>query len=170
MANVDVILSVQILDALGVTATLPLFGHAADTVTLAQLATAGATALGDIDALTDGAITGAHVRVALDTSGFGTPAADSEVEKGGLLNFGQGGSPYKQGYWIPALKDSLITNGKIDLAAGAVTAFVTLLTASGGTIDYTGKFGNLLTRLIDALISFRKHRRAENRRSSEIAT
>jgi hypothetical protein len=123
--------------------------------------------LGDINGLTDGAISRASIRVVLDTSSYGSPGSDSEVEKGALFNMSQGGTAFKQGYWVPAVKDSLIVNGKVNLADAAVTAFLATLTASGAVIDYTGKFGNLLVALTDALISFRKHRRAENRRSVE---
>jgi hypothetical protein len=169
MASVLGHFSVQILDDLGVTASAPYYITTDDSLALADINTAVQAYITDLDAVTDGQI----IKVTLDLdvplpTVKSAPVAGAEVERGGLFNFLQDNVKYRFGVLVPAFKKSLIVNGKINLAATAVSTFIALYTAIGGDVDYISTGGNLLTTFSDALITFRKHRKAENRRSFEV--
>lgn len=170
MANVTWLVSVEILDALGVTAPHNLYIQTADTQSPANMNTWAADYLAKLDAITDGQITSAKASLVMTLpSGIKTaPVVGSEVERTGLFNFSQSDSKYKQGIVVPAIAQSLLVNGKINLSASAVTAWTGVITAVTQGVTVVAKFINALQALLDALISFRKHRRAENRRSFEV--
>lgn len=159
--------SYQVKDALGVETTHTIFVNVPDTVTLAALNTS-AQGYGDVfDGVTGAQITAQHVRVVVPLSGNGkaTPDAGSEVEKTMLANFSQTSSIYKNGIDVPAVKSTLITAGRIDLSNAGLQAWVNWLTSAHTGIQAVSKFALTLIALLDALISFRKHRKAEGRRS-----
>jgi len=170
MAVLQAHVSFRVLDALGVIASLPIPFTQDDTVTLADLATFVNTLAPLVDGVTDAEIVGIDI-VLTDPLPGGlktAPVAGSEVERVGLFNFSQNAIKYKYGIPIPALKQTLIVNGRINLAASAVTAFVAGVTGAIGANVWTSTAYNELLGLVDALISFRKHRRAETRRSFEV--
>jgi hypothetical protein len=170
MATIFGHVSLQLLDALGVTVSAPFYTNIDDTKTIAQLMTQAGNLASAVDPVTDSQITQISVQIigtipgGLKTS----PAATAENERTGLLNFSQTGSPYKYGVDIPAIADSKIVNGKIDLTDGDITFLITLLTSAGTVFSYVSTAIKTLVRLIDALLSFRKHRKAESRRSFEV--
>jgi hypothetical protein len=140
-----------------------------DSATLADLVTAAGTIITDVDAVTDGQILGVSLDVQITLPTVKTaPVAGAEIERGGLFNFSQENVKYRFGILIPAFKKSLIVNGRINLAATAVTTFIGAVTAIGGDLDFISTGGNLLVAFTDALINFRKHRKAESRRSYEV--
>lgn len=167
MATIDFLLSVELLDNLGVTVSMDTFHTVADTATLADLQTFINAYIPKLDAITDSQITAItpKLKMAIPGSAKATPAATAENERTGLFNFSQATVNYKNGIAVPAIKDSLITNGKIDLTAGAITDWVGVITVITAGVTTVSKFLYALQALLDALISFRKHRRAENRRS-----
>lgn len=163
------VLSYQITDALGVTATHPVFINAPSGETLAQLQTFANDYTPLIDAVTDGEITGIELRIPLVVTGAKSgPVAGSEVERTGLFNFEQAGTRYKFGVDVPSIANALLVNGKIDLSNAAITNWVAFLEATTIGITFVSKFANALTALLDAVITFRKHRKLENKRSYEI--
>lgn len=163
-------LSVQIQDALGVVASVPYYLEYQDTATIAEINTAAAGILTVLDTATDGQIISASFDLAVPLPTVKTaPVAGSEVERGGLLNFRQQAVKYRFGVLIPALAATAIVNGKIDLSSGSpVTAFINLIETIGGDLDWISTGGRLLSTFSDALITFRKHRKAESRRSFEV--
>lgn len=171
MAVVQAIVSQQIKDNLGVTASMPLYFEIDDGSTIADMVGFLQTAITATDAVTDGLIVqvGATVTVPLPSGLKSAPAATAEVERNGLFNFLQEDIKYRFGVAVPAFKASLIANGKINLAAAAVTAFTQLISNYGapGSPDFTSTSYYSLKSLSDALLSFRKHRKAETRRSVE---
>jgi hypothetical protein len=170
MADLFAHLSVQLTDALGVTASVPYYLSIADTQTVAELNTAMAAILTDLDPVTGAAIANATVNISVTLPGGikATPAAGSEVERGGLFNWSQLGIKYKFGVLVPALKQSVIVNGKINLADAAVSTWNALMSTVGGDVSWVSTGFHDLEVLRDALIVFRKHRKAESRRSSEV--
>lgn len=170
MATVYSLISVELLDKLGVTVSFDLFVSSPDTATLADLNLWAAAILPHIDALTDSQITKCTYKAGLTLPGGlkATPAATAENERTGLFSMQQATVQYTDGVDVPAIADSLIVNGKIDLTAGAVTTWITDLTTVTQSQTPISKFRYALTALKSALISFRKHRKAESRVSREI--
>jgi len=156
-----------IQDSLGITTTSDLFVEVPDTFTLAsvfsQMRDYGAV----LDPITGGLIKDGYytVQVTRSTAYKSAPVAGSEVEKTFLANFSQTGSTYKYGVDVPAIASALIVDGRIDLANTDLGAWVAWLTAAHSGLQAVSKFALTLIALVDALISFRKHRKAESRRS-----
>lgn len=167
MATVNAYVSSQILDSNGVTASHQQYIQFADTVTLADLNTWAAAYLADLDNVTDGQITRATVTADLTIPGSAksAPVADCDVEETGLFNLSQAVLPFKYGVDIPAIAQSLIVDGKIDLTAGAVTTFISILTTVTNGVTAVSKAFNALIALLDAVKSFRKRRKALTKRS-----
>lgn len=171
MANYLSLLSVQLEDALGVVASHDIFIEVPEATTITQLVAAGQSYCAVLAGVTDANGLAAKVSVTFPPTGMNTAAAEgSEVERTGLFNFSQASSKYKFGIDVPSLNDGIVVNGKIDLTAAGVTDWVTWLLSVHTGIQASSKFGNLLAGLLDALISFRKHRKAESRRSFEIGS
>jgi hypothetical protein len=169
MANINSLVSLHIVDELGVKSTMPIWLVGADTQTLAQLVTAAQNIATDTDAIIGGQvfkITGA-VSVPLPSGIKSTPAANSRVEQTGLFNFSQSGSPYKYGVDVPSIKDSVLAGGRINLADTAVTTWVGLLTAAIGAFTPESTALRAIVGLVDALLTFRKHRKQLDRVSYE---
>jgi hypothetical protein len=123
----------------------------------------------------DATMGGQIVAFRIEVNGLGdeawkdTPAAGSRVEQTGLLNFRNGETAYKWGLDIPSIANSVLDAGRIILGSGAVDDLVTLLLAgvSGDGVETTNAASQVLTALSDALLTFRKHRRALDRRTFE---
>jgi len=160
------------LDKLGVEVSMPLYVRLDDTKTLAQVLT-DANLLGQqLDPISDSQITDFEVRIKNGSGvsgGKSSPAATAENERTGLFNFSQSTSPYKFGIDVPSIADSKIVNGKIDLANADIAAFIAAMIAAGTAATPESTSLYTLLALLDALLTFRKHRRAESRRSFEVA-
>jgi hypothetical protein len=169
MASLQVLLSVDVLDKLGVSTTHNLFLDAPDTSTLADFNSFLTDYAPLLDAITDGQITAAHVRqqLALPSGLKSAPASTAEVERTGLFNYTMSGNPYKFGIDVPAIADSKIVSGKINLTDSDILAWKSFILTGVGGITIVSKFLQSLIALVDALISFRKHRKQETRRSLE---
>lgn len=163
--------SIKLLDALGVTVSMPVYMNIDDTKTVAALLGEVATMAQAVDDVTDSQITEVVVNIVGGMPGAGksSPASTAENERTGLLNFSQTGSPYKWGLDIPSIAESKIVAGKIDLTDTEIQNLVTILTSAGTVIHWVSTAIKNLVRLIDALLTFRKHRKAESRRSFEVA-
>lgn len=173
MANIPLHFSATVVDGLGTEASTVSYLLVPDTATLAQLATAIGTWATDVDAVTAGAITKLGIRVTPALPGglkaaTGATWAASRVEQTGVLNLSNTVSAHRFGQAIPAIADSVLVAGKIDLTNAAITALISLLTAAvaGGT--YTNNAQQSLLALVDALISFRKRRKQLSRTSFEV--
>lgn len=169
MATVFGHASVQFLDKLGVTVSSPYYLNIDDTKTLAAISTEVASLISSLDAISDSQITGANLQVEITLPGGlkSAPADTAENERTALFNFSQSGSPYRFGVDVPAIADSKIANGKVDLTDTNIQDFITLLKTAGTNLTYVSTAIKALVALIDALLSFRKHRKAETRRSLE---
>jgi len=159
------------LDKLGVETSMPIYLKIDDTKTIAQLVT-DANLLGQqVDPISDSQITDFEVRIKNGggvSGGKSAPAATAENERTGLFNFSQVTSPYKYGVDVPAIADSKISGGKINLSDSDIAAFIAALVAAGTAATPESTSLYTLVALLDALLTFRKHRRAESRRSFEV--
>jgi len=93
---------------------------------------------------------------------------DSIAERTGLFNFSQAAGRFKYGVDVESIAESLLVNGKIDLTATEITNWVDYLVAAHTGFTLISKAAQALVALIDALISFRKKRKLESRRSFEV--
>jgi len=169
MASLKSHISVKILDDLGVTASAPYYITVDDTQTVASINVLIQDIITDLDAITDGQILSVSLDVDVPLPTVKTaPVTGAEVERGGLFNWSQANVKYKFGILVPAFKKSLIVDGKINLSDAAVIAWNDLMSTIGGHVDWISTGGNLLSAFTDALLVFRKHRKAEARRSYEV--
>jgi hypothetical protein len=124
--------------------------------------------LTDIAPLTQGVIT--RVKYILDQpTDFDPSGAVGDIEKGALFNFSNATDRYAYPIFIPDVNPSILTTaGLVDLTNADVTAFITLVTTAGTVITAVTKGVRALTGLIDALISFRKHRKPLARKTKEL--
>src|SRR5262249_35143946 len=119
--------SIKLLDALGVTVSMPVYMNIDDTKTVAALLGEVSTMAQAVDDVTDSKITEVVVSIVGGMPGAGksTPASTAENERTGLINFSQTGSPYKWGLDIPAIAESKIVGGKIDLTDTEIQNLIT---------------------------------------------
>lgn len=164
--------SYTLQDAFGTKGVALINALADPAATVANLQTQWASIGALLDAITSGKIIGGHYRALqgpVDTDG--KPAADSRIEQSGIFNFSATGTGYKQAVLVPSIADAVLTTGgRIDLANADVSAFFTaLVTAVAGVLEWTSANRQALLALVDALLSFRKHRKQLQRSSFEVA-
>jgi hypothetical protein len=171
MATYDFILSATLKDEMGTTATFPLYVTVPDTVTVANLHTYMQDFLGILDPITDAQIIQFKWSSDMPFSGAkGAPVAGGRVEQTGLFNFENSVTRFKAGYDIPAIANSTITAGAkktIDLTNAGIVAFISFMEAVTLLITPTDKFVGALVALIDAAMTFRKHRKQLTRATLE---
>src|SRR5215471_7432286 len=146
MATVQGIVSVQITDAIGITATTNYFVTMDDSKTIAQLDSDVLSLANAEEALSQGNLT--EYRVSIIKTVTPVSAAAGDVEKGGLFNFDNASDPYAQGYWIPDVNPAILdANGRIDLTNVDVAAFITFLTTAHTVVTVVTKGVRALTAL-----------------------
>jgi len=168
MATQQGLMSAEVTDRYGITATTTAFITIDDTKTIAQLLTDVNDWATDLNPLTAGNITKVNVRI--EGTALGTGAGAGQIEKGGLFNFDNASDPYATGYWVPDIADGVLdANGLIDLTNTDVTTFITFMTTAHTVITVVTKGVRALSALRDALLSFRKHRKPLERKTKEVA-
>jgi hypothetical protein len=170
VADVFGLVSIQQEDYLGVSTSFDLPIKTADSNTIATLATQLQAFQAVYDPMTGAVIRKVTLKLNMpaDSGNKTDPVAGCENEKTGLFNYSQTGSVYKYGIDVPGIDEALIVDGKINLTDAIVEAFDAWLKIAHSNVQAVSKYGLVLVALLDALLSFRKHRRAENRRSYEI--
>jgi len=164
-ANTVLRFSATVQDETGLKANVNshLFIDSAQTV--AATDTAFSAWISALDAITGGQVVRGQwtISPALPGGIKSAPVAGSEVQEVATFDFTQTGVPYHYGSVVPAFLESLETSThKPDLTAGAVAAWITLLTTApvlGGS--YTGMGNDALAALSYAFLATRKHRRGE---------
>jgi len=124
-----------------------------------------------IDAMSDGRVQAVTISIKQsDITGVkANPVADSTVERGGLFSYSQVGSAYIYSVEVPAIADSLVTGGKIDLTASAVNTWRNYMQDQAHAFPAQSKAGNAINLLKSAVLTFRKHRKQRVRASFEEA-
>ena len=173
MAQVLVRTSVTVRDEWGTEASSAFYAQAADTNTLAALATEVATFVEAFDDMTDGVVLSNRVTLfpALPTGMKTSPVAGSRVEQTGLLGFSATGSSKGYSGAIPALSNdpTVLTTDRIVLFATAPAGgLIFILTTIGTVLAWCNEHGQQITAFIDALVSFRKKRKQLQRSSFEL--
>lgn len=170
MANYQAIVSIGLQDWLGVEVPLDSFVTVADTTTVAQIVawTQGWCAL--IDPVTDAMGVQCHFKLQFPSTGLKTAPTSpgSPVEQTLLSNYKQNGSIYKAPLDLPSIAQAKIVNGKVSPTDTNVAAFTGYLLALTTGIQGVGKFGNILQAVVDNSITFRKHRKSENKKSTTV--
>lgn len=162
--------SVIVEDAYGITGQSQVTITVDDTTTIAQLATWAdnyAGVVGDGN-MTQGKAVKCEVRLIFaDGSDTTVPAGD--IEKGGLFNFGNATDSFLQGVLVPDINPAVLNaQGLIDLTNTTVTDYITFITTVTTGITVVTKGLRALSSLVDALITFRKHRKPLSRKTKEI--
>lgn len=158
------IFSYSLLDDSGVTASVDLFvAYDASTETVAALIATASAFGGLLDAVTGMKITEFNLKIngLPDPDWKAAPIAGTDPEKTLLENFRITDSKYVQEFDVPGIRQTLITADKQPvIGSGAIKAMNDAIIGSLGTgVFANSKFLLDLTALVDASISFRKHRK-----------
>lgn len=170
MATIYGKLSYTTRDILGVAASHDEYVSIDDTKTIANMASFLNAYLDVVDPIQAGHIESANIAIYPSIGSRTAALSSSRVEQTGLYNFSQTGSPYKYGVDIPALSNTVLVSGHIDLTDAAVTAFIAFMEAAHTGFQIVSKYRIVLVALLDAAITFRKKRRALARVSTEPGT
>jgi hypothetical protein len=168
MATIVGSLSFTGQDALGVPTNYNQDFSFDDAKTAAQIATFANDAFDHFTPTSDAGWTGIAVTLYPVTNNPTSIGADSIAERTGLFNFSQATGRFKYGVDVESIAESLIVNGKIDLSATEISNWIDYLVAAHSGFTLLSKAAQALVALIDALISFRKKRKLESRRSFEV--
>lgn len=157
MTNLPVQFSGTIIDGMVIPATALSYLALPDTATLAQMQSALGVWAAAVDGCTDGAFTQVFATLAPSLPGglkapTGATWSASRVAQTGVITFSATGTTRRYSQAIPALSNSVITAGQVDMAASAIAALIALL------LNPTGFFTNpqqeSLVAALDALLSF----------------
>lgn len=173
------LISVTVQDDAGVKAsTLVAVDYDAAT-TLVSALIANAMEFGSmINALTDGIVTEVRLIVPLlpDGAWRTSPVANCDVEETALFVFDQLNTKYAQTIDIPAIAQSKLADGRVNLSDSAVTDFIERLTNQtavtggllhNGMVFANSMYHNALKSLRSVQKTFRKHRRALKKQTLE---
>jgi len=169
MANYNGNYSFSAIDDAKVRATVTLPMRFAEAATLTQLVAGWNGALAVLQPIMGASIDKGHISFSQVVSSPPAPVTDSRVEQNGVFNFAISGTTHRQGIAVASLLDTLITAGLIDLGT-PVSDFTDLISAAitGGGV-YATPDGVALGALVDAFLSFRKHRRQLRAHTLELA-
>ncbi len=169
MANYNGNYSFSAIDDAKVRASVTLPMRFAEAVTLTQLVAGWAAAKAVLQPIMGASIDKGSINYSQVVASPPAPVTDSRVEQNGLFNFIISGTTHRQGIAVASLLDTLITAGVIDLGS-PVSDFTDLVSAAitGGGV-YSTPDGVALGALVDAFVSFRKHRRQLRAHSFETA-
>jgi hypothetical protein len=160
MAVKDMIVEYQIEDDNGLVAPITIYALVDTSKTIAELQTELDIWTPLIAAVTDGAQKQLNVTLHMSVNaGNANPVAESNIQEGGLLTFNQANIKYPDSIFIPAFKDSLAVQGKID-NTGDTAALVTVLSTSPhGGVSVTSKFLNVYASFLRGRTTFRRFAR-----------
>jgi hypothetical protein len=167
MAILHARVSCTIVDELGVHTRLIMYFLVDDSDTVADQMTKAFDWLQIIQPLSSGIITSWQYSVYGDASPFaGTPAVGSRVEQTAVFDFVPPGyAGRKFGLPIPAIVNSVLTAGKVDLTNGLITALVNQVTNTNSMFTPADAHWTSLNggSLSDAYFCFRKRRQQLSR-------
>lgn len=156
------VFSTTFIDDAGVTATAVLYvDYDGALTTVNDLLDAAVAWAVLVDPLSDAMAKSVTIQIVQSpiTGVKSAPVADSTVERTGLFTYSQVDSGYVYSQDIPAIANSLVTNGKIDFTAASVIAYVNRMQNQAAAFPAQSKAGNAINKLIHAVMSFRKRRK-----------
>jgi hypothetical protein len=164
--------SFTLQDELGTTASMTIYSLLDPTKTIANLVTDWQAWATLITAITGAKILHGTSRVVLTPTAdqSSKPVAGSRVEQTAVFDFPNASNPRLFGEALPALLDTKISGGSINLADTDVAAFTTAMHSASGTAasEPTSNQFLVLQALHDAFLSFRKRRKQLTRSSYEL--
>jgi hypothetical protein len=162
--------SFTLMDELSVKATEVIYALADPTKTITNLVADWQAWAALITPLTSAEMLHGQVRIILTPTAdqSGKPAAGSRVEQTAVFDFANASTDRRFGEPVPALANSKISSGAINLADADVAAFVTAMHTATANSEPTNNSFQVLTALTDAFLSFRKRRKQLLRATYEL--
>ncbi len=148
--------SIPIADDAG--ATRRVVFHTPAAATLAQIQTMWDLAAPELDALTGGIISAPDITLALTNPGGlkTTALLDHFNRQGCNIGFGAANTNYRWSQYIPALRDTLITGGGVEIDLAGFTDWRDRMLSGDAVVLPTNRNGDDLDTFITAVLSFRK--------------
>jgi hypothetical protein len=167
MANMFMLVSTKLKDSLGVTTSFQDYFLVPEATTITDLNTWLATYAADLDAVTDSQIleTTYSIVGVLPGGIKAAPNAGAENERTALFNFQLTGLTYKDGVDTPSIAAAKLVDGKVDVTDTDIVAWAEFHNTTTDGIIPVNTSKVALSTWVDVLVSFRKHRKAESRRS-----
>ena len=155
MANTDFI-SFSLIDYKGDVGQVVV--HVPTGETLTDLQTYANAVATDLDGITGMQIQSASLSLNLTIPGGlkATPVDDVDKEVGANFGFDAANTPYRHTIRVPGIDPDLRVGELIDDTDAAVLAFESEIATGNGTVAASDKYGNDLTDLIQARVTFRK--------------
>jgi len=163
MANVHGLVSVSFIDAAGIPASTSV-NFVADSATSIATAMTDAEALATLlNGISDDAITGIEIRITDTTTHAVTSGAETPEGVGITM---ETSAPNRDwALWVPALKDSLIVGGTVNIASGAIFNLAAELVTPSGALGWETPYLNGYSALESAAKSSRKLRNLARKKS-----
>jgi hypothetical protein len=148
--------------------TYSLVDHKADVFSLPVFVPTGGTiaqlqALSDaisavLDAVTGCQIQSASVNLGLTLPGGlkGSPTANLDIEKGANFGFDAANTDYRHTIRVPAIPSAMVIGELVDLTHSDIIAFRDAILAGVAPSLPSDRYGNDLTSLLSARVTFRK--------------
>jgi hypothetical protein len=157
MASYNGRISLALKDANNVRSNLLLHTSVPEATTVTQLIALGNLVATDYKAIGNAGVVDVTASVR-DTSSVSAAASDADVSSGVVFDFPNNtGQLY--GSYVPSFKDTLIVNGRPNLADAGVIAWAALVAATTTGINFTNPEYQALLAYVSAFRSIRKHRR-----------
>lgn len=155
MALINTI-SIPVADDAGATRRVTF--HTPAAATLAQIQTMWDLAAPELDALTGGIISAPDVTLALTNPGGlkVTALLDHFNRQGCNIGFGAADTNFRWSQYIPALRDTLITAGQVEVDLSGFTDWRDRMLSGDAVVLPTNRSGDDLDTFIAAVLSFRK--------------
>ena len=169
MATLQGCIGLSVVDELGTRANTEFYIALDDSKTLADAVTDAQALCVAVDATLDAKVESCRITVNYrPTDMKANPTSGSRVEQTGVVNFSNNTTSRKQGIVLPGLKNAAIVSGKLNLSDTAIAALITFIKASGTSGTWANFALQRLVDVLDAILSFRKHRKSLSRTSYEV--
>ena len=162
-------MGLTIVDGLGTKANTDFYIALDDSKTMADAVTDAQALCAAVDATLDAKVESCRITIDYRPNDMkASPTSTSRVEQTGVVNFSNDTTARKQGVVLPGLKNAAIVNGKLNLADTAVAALIALIKSAGTSGTWANFAFQQLVDVLDAILSFRKHRKSLSRTSYEV--
>jgi hypothetical protein len=172
MANYQGNVSYRLLDDRGVTVPYTVYFEIAEANDITDTVAAVQAFALLLDAVTGSQIIEQAVKITNIPLGVGlksAPIANSKNPDAGSFSFDQASVKYLYTTSVPAIRDTLVVNDRINESAAAITAFTGELVTPGGVLAWVSQGVRDLTAWAASFLNTRKHRKQLKSRSAEVA-
>ncbi len=160
MANLPVQFSGTIVDGMVIPGNVVSYISLPDDSTLLNLQAALGVWAQAVDGCVDGAFTEVFATLTPTLPG-GLKAATgaiwfaSRIAQTGVISFSASGTSRRFGQALPALSNSTLSGGQLDITNAAIQALITLML--NPTVPFSNVQSERLVAALDALLAFREH-------------